>query len=56
MIDFSILAELENFLKSQTLKQVLLVRIAAQIPEKEIINLKNIFNKIDKNGNGLISL
>ena len=32
------------------------MRIASQIPEAEIDNLKNIFKTIDKNGNGLISL
>ena len=32
------------------------MRIASQIPESEIVNLKNIFKTIDKNGNGLISL
>ena len=32
------------------------MKIASQIPEKEIINLKNIFKLIDVNGNGLISL
>ena len=32
------------------------MRIASQIPESEIVNLKNIFGTIDKNGNGLISM
>ena len=43
-------------MKSQTLKKVVLMRVAQQIPEKDIGNLKTIFQKLDKNGNGLISL
>jgi len=30
------------------------MRIAAQIPEEEIKNLRDIFEQIDKNGNGMI--
>ena len=42
-------------MKAQTLKKAVLLRMAVQIPEKDIEELKQIFKKIDKNGNGLIS-
>ena len=54
-IDPTAFIELEKFMRSFTLKKVLLLRIASQIPEEEVVNLKNIFIKIDTNGNGLIS-
>jgi len=55
VIDPNVFGELESFMKSFTLKKVLLLRIASQIPENEVTTLKNIFKKIDTNGNGLIS-
>jgi calcium-dependent protein kinase len=56
VIDASVFGELESFMKSFTLKKVLLLRLASQIPETEVSTLKNIFKKIDANGNGLISM
>jgi len=55
VIDPTVFSELEGFMKSFTLKKVLLLRIASQIPESEVQTLSNIFKKIDTNGNGLIS-
>jgi Ca2+-binding EF-hand superfamily protein len=55
VIDPTVFKDLGSFMKSFTLKKVLLLRIAAQIPESEVETLKTIFKKMDTNGNGLIS-
>ena len=43
-IDMTVLNELESFMKAQTLKKVILMRFASQIPENEITNLRKIFS------------
>jgi calcium-dependent protein kinase len=55
-IDVDVIQKIEEFLESQELKKAILLYVAQQIPEKEVQHLRNLFVKIDKNGNGTLSL
>lgn len=49
------LSTMKQFQKSQKLKQVALMAIAVQSDPKEMMELKEIFQELDKNGDGSIS-
>lgn len=55
-IDIDVIQKLNEFLESQELKKAILLYAAQQIPEKEVEHLRHLFVKIDKNGNGTLSL
>ena len=47
---------MKKFQKGEKLKQVALMAISVQIDPKEIEDLKKIFQELDKDGNGSISM
>lgn len=47
---------IDNMLQAQQMKKTMLLYLATFIPEKEVQDLKQLFIKIDKNGNGMLSL
>jgi Ca2+-binding EF-hand superfamily protein len=47
---------MKRFHKSKKIKQVALMAIAVQSDPKDIEDLKNIFQELDKDGNGSITL
>lgn len=55
-IDVDVINKLNDFLETQELKKAILLYAAQQIPEKEVEHLRHLFVKIDKNGNGTLSL
>jgi len=50
-----VIDNLQSFLESKALKKAILLYVAQQIPENEIVNLKQLFVKMDTNGNGSLS-
>jgi len=55
-IEVDVIEKINTFLESLELKKAILLYTAQQIPEKEVEYLKQLFVKIDKNGNGTLSL
>eukprot|EP01016_Furgasonia_blochmanni_P032966 TRINITY_DN3411_c0_g1_i5.p1 TRINITY_DN3411_c0_g1~~TRINITY_DN3411_c0_g1_i5.p1 ORF type:complete len:354 (+),score=123.19 TRINITY_DN3411_c0_g1_i5:493-1554(+) len=55
LVDPAIFANLESFIEATTLKKTLLIYLAQQVPDKDVEVLKQIFVKLDKNGNGILS-
>ena len=47
---------MKQFYKSEKIKKVALMAIASQSDPNDMIELKNIFNALDRAGNGHISL
>jgi len=56
IIENDVIEKINMFLESLELKKAILLYTAQQIPEREVIYLKQLFVKIDKNGNGTLSL
>lgn len=46
---------LKNFTNAQRLKKIAMTVIASQMSEDEIMELSNTFNKLDKNGDGVLT-
>ena len=46
---------LKNFRNSEKLKKAALTLIASQLSESEIMELAKLFEKLDKNGDGVLS-
>jgi len=55
-IEVDVIEKISEFLESQELKKAILLYVAQQIPENEVQHLRHLFVKIDKNGNGTLSL
>jgi calcium-dependent protein kinase len=55
VIESEVIVNIQNFLESKALKKAILLYVAQQIPENEIVNLKQLFVKMDTNGNGSLS-
>ena len=47
---------MKKFQKAEKLKQVALMAIAVQTDPNEVKELKNLFQELDKDGNGSVSL
>jgi calcium-dependent protein kinase len=47
---------LKSFRNAERLKKVALTFIASQLSESEILELNALFNKLDKNGDGVLTL
>ena len=71
VIDTSVIKNLENFLQQKAydplitfppyhpivrLKKAVMLYVAQMIPEKEVENIRQVFTKMDENGNGTVSL
>ena len=49
-------SNMKKFQKAEKLKQVALMAIAVQTDPNEVKELKNLFQELDKDGNGSVSL
>eukprot|EP00331_Platyophrya_macrostoma_P013003 CAMPEP_0176418970 /NCGR_PEP_ID=MMETSP0127-20121128/7781_1 /TAXON_ID=938130 /ORGANISM="Platyophrya macrostoma, Strain WH" /LENGTH=491 /DNA_ID=CAMNT_0017799383 /DNA_START=45 /DNA_END=1520 /DNA_ORIENTATION=+ len=55
IIDTGVLKNLETFLQQKALKKAVMLYVAQMIPEKEVENIRQVFMKMDENGNGVVS-
>jgi calcium-dependent protein kinase len=55
VIDVSVIKNIENFLQQKALKKAVMLYVAQMIPEKEVENIRQVFTKMDGDGNGSVS-
>jgi calcium-dependent protein kinase len=56
VIDDDVVLKLNQFIESRELKKAIMLYVAGQIPDSEVENLRSLFVKMDRNGNGTLSL